>query len=532
MIMNKPIVVIQVLAFLLNFYDTGHSQTILIQGNQSGILDADTVMIAGNVTVPAGEQLKFKAGTMVLATGHFRLDVNGSISAIGEPGSPVVFSVADTAGFSNYATGRGGWDGFHFNGNDPLSDSSVFKYCRFEYGKAVGDSLGKMGGIFNIRDFGRISVSNCTFINNYAYHWGGAIFTESGDIRISCSTFQGNVCGQSAPPYGYGGAVCFRYSRPEIFGCEFTGNTSTGIGGAISLEYTDALVSNNRFLDNFSGLGGALGYLRSAPARIVEGNLFVNNSCLFFGGAIAFIKACPLVLHNTITDNHSSSYGGAVYCNDSAAPVVVNTIIHGNQAGEGAQLYIWDILSAPEFYHCNIQGGKEAFGGTGGIGFHSVYSNNIDTLPAFLNNGPHPYSLQSNSPCINKGMFDPGWMFYPDKDLSGNPRIDGMLPDIGAYEYQNDLGSDFHIVSADIKVSPNPFSDLLCIDLGKTYTEPVYLNIFDGRGIRVHSAMIDPGIQSYTWNCNIHNNGVLSKGIFIIKLISPDFQAARVVILK
>jgi predicted outer membrane repeat protein len=528
--MKKPLFVFHLLILLLNFNFPGHAQTIMIQGIQSGLLEADTVLIAGNVTVPAGEQLKFKAGSMVLATGHFRLDVNGSISAIGEPGSQVVFSVADTAGFSNHENGRGGWDGFHFNGNNPLEDSSVFQYCRFEYGKATGDSLGKMGGIFNIRDFGRISVSNCTFLNNYAYHWGGAIFAESGDIRISHSIFQGNVCGQEAPPYGYGGAVCFRHSRPDISYCEFTGNISTGIGGAISLEYTDAMVSKNRFRENYSGLGGAMGYLRSAPDRIVEGNLFVNNSCLFFGGAIAFIKACPLVLHNTITDNQSSSYGGAVYCNDSAVPVLINTIIHGNHAGEGAQLYIWDILSAPEFYHCNIQGGKEAFGGTGGIGYHSAYIYNIDSLPGFLNNGPHPYSLQSNSPCINKGMFDPGWINYPEKDLSGNPRISGMLPDIGAYEYQIDLGSDLQIVSADVKVSPNPFGDLLYIDLGKTYPVPVSLGIFDGRGILVHEAVIYPGAQSYRWNCSINNTIGNGRGVFILTLSLPDSQVAKVVL--
>jgi len=530
--MKKPSSVFQALIFLLTFNSAGLSQTILIQGPQSGMMEADTVLVGGNVTVPAGEQLIFKAGTRVVATGHFGFDVHGSISAIASADSPIIFSVADTSGFSNYENGRGGWDGLHFTGTDPYSDSSVFEYCRFEYGKAVGDSLEKMGGIFNIRNFGRISVSNCTFINNYAYHWGGAIFAESGDISISHCLFTENVCGQEAPPYGYGGAVCLRHSRPEISYCEFTGNTSTGIGGAISLEYTDAQVSKNKFYENFSGLGGALGYLRSAPGRIMEGNLFANNSCLFFGGAIAFIKANPLVLHNTFTENNSYSYGGAVYCNDSAAPVIINTIIQGNHAGEGAQIYIWDILSAPEFYHCNIQGGKEAFGGTGGIGFHSGYSNNIDTISEFLNSGPHPYSLSNSSPCINKGMFDPEWEYYPDKDLSENPRVSGILPDIGAYEYQTDLGSDLRIASADFRVIPNPFDDFLCIETGRIYPDPVSLRIFDGRGMLVHSAVIPAGGHLYRWNCNIDSNSRIAKGIFIIQLSSPYSQATRVVLRK
>ena len=485
------------------------AQTIEIQGDQTGILDADTVMLVGMVAVPVNENLTFLPGTRVIATGFYGFDVNGSISAQGMEGAPIIFSVSDTSGFYNPENGRGGWKGFRFTNTNSLSDSSLFSYCRFEYGKAYGDSLEKMGGVFNIRGFNRIRISDCEFINNRAYYWGGALFAESSNLMIRNCNFTGNLCGSPGPPYGYGGAVCIRYSVVDILGCSFTANSSTGIGGAVSFEYSDILLQSNVFRDNSSALGGALGYLRSTPARPVSNNLFTGNTSLFFGGAISCNRANPHFINNTITANSSVSYGGGFYCNDSAVPVLVNNIIYGNFAPSGEQVYIWDVYSAPEFYYCNVQGGPAAFGGTGGSGFSSPYLNNIDTLPGFSGLQPHPWSLAFDSPCMNAGNPDSAGLMLPDYDLAGNPRLIGNRIDIGSYENPSGVsvatcpGPEFTL-----NCYPNPFREQTTFNFRDNLNDPINIRITDISGKEVlHLRGIETGY--YVW----HNS---NPGVYLV----------------
>ncbi len=513
---------------LLSCSDAGYAiaQTIQIQGEQTGILEADTIMLAGNVTIPENGILTFLPGTRIIATGFFGFDVAGSILAQGIDGNPIIFTVSDTSGFYNPENGRGGWDGFNYINTGSISDSSVFSHCIFSFGKATGDSLEKMGGVFNIRQFNRIRISDCEFTNNQAYYWGGAVFADSGNILIRDCNFTGNSCGSPGPPYGYGGAICIRYSVVDILRCTFAQNSSTGIGGAVSLEYADVQLQSCIFKDNSSGLGGALGYLRSTPVRPVSGNLFTGNSSVFFGGAISFNKANPRFVNNTITGNYSDSYGGGVYCNDSAVPVLINNIIYGNHALSGEQVYIWDVNSAPEFYFCDVEGGPVAFGGTGGTGFISPYLNNIDTLPGFGGVQPHPYSLNDNSPCINTGNPDTTGLMLPVYDLAGNPRLTGSRIDIGAYESLvgvagvNSPPPDFSF-----KCYPNPFNEEIEFTFPKEIKHPFNILIIDSRGKEV---LYVHGIDSnkYVWRIG----SSLKRGMYHVVITSGKRSAVSSVV--
>jgi hypothetical protein len=180
-------------------------------------------------------------------------------------------------------------------------------------------------------------------------------------------------------------------------------------------------------------------------------------------------------------------------------PVLVNNIIYGNYALSGEQVYIWDVYSAPEFYYCNVQGGKEAFGGTGGSGFDSPYLNNIDTLPGFRGLQPHLWSLADDSPCINAGNPDTTGLMLPDFDLAGNPRITGSRIDIGTYE--NPAGvtevktPDLEL---DFKCYPNPFREAITIIYPEYLNNPVDILITDAMGKVV---LYVSGIESgqYIW---------------------------------
>lgn len=494
-----------------------------------GVLEADTIFITDNVIVPGNEVLTFLPGTTVVATGFFGFDVRGSIRALGTASQPVVFTVSDTTGFSDPRNGRGGWDGFNFTNVDSGSDSSLFSYCIFRYTKAIGDSLTGMGGAFNIRHFDRIKISDCEFNHNQAYFWGGAIFVDSGNIQIQDCSFTGNFCGSSMPLSGYGGAVCIRNSVVDVVGCKFTQNSSSGIGGGISMEYADVLLQSCIFTGNSSGLGGALGYLRSKPLRPVVGNLFTGNSAIHFGGAASFNRAHPLFINNTVSDNLSHSYGGGIYCNDSAAPVLINNIIYSNLAYVGAQVYIWDIYSAPEFHFCNIEGGQAAFGGTGGIGFVAPYLNNIDTLPGYNDFSPHPYSLTQDSPCINKGNPDTTGMMLPKYDLAGNPRVHAGRIDIGAYESDaGTFGVDQPNGELSFSCHPNPFDQEVVFTLPRDKKEAFNIQIVNARGQEVLALC---GIYSdkFTWTPGKeHKRGIY----YVVVTCGNDRAVSRIVSIR
>lgn len=223
----------------------------------------------------------------------------------------------------------------------------VFENICFKNAKTSGN-----GGAIN----GLCTVLNSSFINNYAYGEGGALygvncfnssFIENSAIHggaVSCSNvsdsmfsnnfahdagaalnslirnsyFTFNHCG------GSGGAVWFG----ESVNCVFR-NNSAGKGGAIC----DCLATNSTFISNSAGFGGAMqggdafncvfisnsvfynygGVLDGDGGAIFKGSafncVFINNSAFDDGGAIFKGSA----FNCSFINNQASGNGGAIY---------------------------------------------------------------------------------------------------------------------------------------------------------------------------------------------------------------------------
>ncbi|MBW6490941.1 MAG: T9SS type A sorting domain-containing protein [Lentimicrobium sp.] len=499
-----------------------YGQSVYISGQQNGTLQADTIYLSGDVIINASDSLIFLPGSKIISTGHFGFEVKGYLMAKGERNNPISFTIADTAGFANFQNERGGWQGFHFNEANTNTDSTLFEYCFISFTKALRDSVNKYGGAFNIRNQSKIRIQNCTFRNNYARLWGGAIFCESANVIIDSCLFENNFCGEITPPYGYGGAICFRYSNPKITNSIFHNNQSTGIGGAASFEFSDALVHNNLFTENRSGLGGALGYIRSQPINSVANNIFFRNSCDFFGGAVAFLRSNPHFIHNTLIENSSDSYGGGIYCNDSAAPVIINSIVYSNSAAVGQEVYIWDIYSAPVFYNSNIKGGKEAFGGTGGTGYSAEYINNIDTEPNLIQTPPYYCMLMEDSPCIDSGTLAFSGPAYPSCDFVGNPRVSGENPDMGAFEFKSNLGEDEILNYYCFLAYPNPFHNLVKIKSRQPMLSSVTIQILKMNGTLIREIKVPVGSDEFIWDGKDTAGAYVTSGIYIFRIKSNN----------
>jgi hypothetical protein len=504
----KKLVVLIITLILASMHPSILQATSLeVSGPVSGSWSVDTVFVTGDIKVESGESLTIGPGTLVLFTGHFKFTVLGSVVAAGTENGLIRFSISDTTGFADTLSATGSWHGFVYEHLSFATDSSVFEHCLFEYGKAFSaDTFGMYGGAFRIFDFGRIAFRNCTFSNNLAIRWGGAVYARNADISLTSCTFERNRCGLALFPWGYGGGICSVESEPVVVGCWFEGNSATGFGGGASFEYSDPELHHNVFYDNFGGLAGGFGFLRSTPARVVSNNLVYANSARFFGGGAACIRANTMFSNNTIVNNQSM-YGGGFYCNDSAVPVLYNTIIRGN-SGFGHEVYIWDVRSAPSFLYCNVEGDTTDFEGSGAHeGYAGVYENNMDEDALFRGTGDFPFALQPGSPCVDAGTPDTSGLQVPITDLEGLIRVYNGRIDIGAFEWNPGQGVlSWKQAQAYITAFPNPCSELTLIRVSGLTGSHCRINIYDLNGcilwhsgeLKVTGGQVELGILSET----------------------------------
>jgi len=446
-------------ALLIMFIPFISNASILqVSGEVSGSWDVDTVQVTDDILVPNNSFLTIDPGTKIFFDGHFVFKVAGQVLASGQENDPILFTVADTTGFHDIQTNEGAWNGFWFDHLSPNNDSTIFEHCNFEYGKAVGmDSTYWYGGAICIREFNRLRITNCTFSNNMAFKNGGAVYGKLANIKIEHCTFENNYAG-TQQYWGYGGGVCLEFGDAKIYRNYFIQNSSTGVGGGLSFEYANPKIESNIFVDNYSAIGGGFCTLRSEAGNYIVNNLVENNEALHFGGGVAFLESEVLFSNNTVANNYST-YGGGLYFNAEAMPTLKNCIVWGNVAlsGEGPQVYIWDVFSAPVFYYCDIQDGLEAFSGSGGTAFIGIYENNLDENPQFLESGNFPYGLSENSPCVNSGTPDTTGLMLPLMDLAGNSRFQNEQLDMGAYEFQGPVGFNFtKLNELSFQISPNP----------------------------------------------------------------------------
>lgn len=503
---------------------SARASSVVVTGDVSGTWSVDTVFVADHIQVPGGQTLTIAPGTYVQFQSYFRLNVLGNMVALGNLADSIVFTIRDTSNFYSQTSGRGGWSGIRFENTDAGSDSSLFAFCRFEYGKATEDSTNSYGGAFFIKNFGKIRISNCLFYHNYSYYSGGAIYLRFSDVKVEYCRFEDNYSGNTGTVYGYGGGLCSLNSSPVINRNEFYYNSSTGVGGAASFDHSDPEFSQNCMSYNFSALGGAIGILRSSPSHTLSNNLVTYNSSLFFGGGICCIRSFPVFSNLTISGN-SSSYGGGFYCNDSASPRTYNSIIYGN-TGFGSSVYIWDVFSAPSFYYCDIEGDSSGFQGSGGQqGYHGEYMDNIDAEPSYYGLGDFPFQLVAGSACINSGTPDPGFLSLPELDVAGAPRVWNSRIDMGCYEFNGTTGT-VPVASqpCSFDVYPNPFRDHFTIRLSEAAEKPFVLELFDCSGRILDTITIDKGHTHFVWNAAGQQ---LTPGNYLLRRKAPNRVVSR-----
>lgn len=205
------------------------------------------------------------------------------------------------------------------------------------------ESILKGGAIYINKERRNVNINNCTFENNSASSYGGAISVNKGSITISDSKFKHNYLEND---HGVGGAI-FAYGV-TIDNCDFIDNRAgkeRGSGGAISSPTVK--VNNSRFINNSAQFAGAIGdYFDGMNIidMVVTNSKFENNTAKIAGGAIRITNdgyGADLSIDNSsFTNNNGGDYAGG-------AIIAVNTSVkNSNFTGNKVYDYAGAISSS------------------------------------------------------------------------------------------------------------------------------------------------------------------------------------------
>jgi len=98
-----------ILILLLSTTNFGADSTIVEGGNVSGLWTAgdSPYLIFGNITIPVDSTLIIEPGVTVEFQGHYALEVQGRLLAVGTENDTINITVNDTTGFSDPDTSLG-----------------------------------------------------------------------------------------------------------------------------------------------------------------------------------------------------------------------------------------------------------------------------------------------------------------------------------------------------------------------------------------------------------------------------------------
>lgn len=268
------------------------------------------------------------------------------------------------------------------------------------------------------------------FANEPATGWDGFQLSIDGTSKFKyCNIRDSRTLGS------YQGGAMYIYANDVLIeNCTFMNNFTEGDGAAINVDGCNALIRNNVFRNNHSlKRGGAISLFNFSTPKIVN-NLFTNNNAGENGGGVVVLQnSSPQFYNNTFSQN-SAAHGGAFSCIHGASADIYNCILYDNTATHGGNevslVYSTYPPGEPNFYYCDIEGGKEAFEGT----YTGTYENNIDDVADFIGHGEYPFALLKASPCVNTGDPTTTTAEVGDTDLAGGPRFLHGQIDMGAYE--------------------------------------------------------------------------------------------------
>lgn len=213
-----------------------------------------------------------------------------------------------------------------FNQGNLIATNTVFTNSTALKVGGYGDSYG--GAIYCVDSSHNAYLTNCTFINNYA-GYGGAIYLNGGILEITDCVFINNTA------YEYGGAIACdntKNSNPRITIKKtkfIKDNSLNDAGGALYLKYATFTGEDLNISSCSATFGGALCLLKSYT-ELNKIYLF-NNTAKYDGGAVYSIYGNFTLTNSDIVKNHAKN-GGGLFIDNAVYGCVENNIFANNSA--------------------------------------------------------------------------------------------------------------------------------------------------------------------------------------------------------
>ena len=238
---------------------------------------------------------------------------------------------------------------------------------------------------------------------------------------------------------------CFVNSSALFVGCRIESNVAER-GGGIHCWDTEELAPSflGCTIRGNSGRRGGGVYSTSASPSYFN-CLVTGNSAQELGGAMYFEgSGDPVVVHGTISANRTRTLnGGGFHCaGDLVRPLVVNTILWGNNPASVCGELLAVTQEDPLF---------ETLGTFSFVRFTTVeIAGRPRLIPNFIVE-EGDYRLQATSPARDAGVAEIPGQQLPPRDIAGEERVCGPLPDAGAFEYPSgECAGDPNFKRADV----------------------------------------------------------------------------------
>jgi FlgD Ig-like domain len=356
-------VIMKKLIFLLLFSASFLLADVTIPaGNVSGIwTEAEApYFIDGEITIQLSDNLIIESGVDVIFNGYYKFIIHGKLLAEGTSADSILFTVADTTGFSNHQTTDGSWNGLRFMScNYNGQGNSKLKHCRIEYAKSALDwnapFAEKNGGGIYVNLSSNLEITNCEISNNIARYGGGIYIWNSSPI-LTGLTIKRNKALSDAGGIMINGENAFPTIGNSIISFNQAVNDGNGIficNSAVPI-ISSSEIFENTFIENY------------------------NDSSL--GGGIS-CKNADFHLENVMLFGNTARYGGGIYCYESS-PTLENVAIHNNfSIGSAGGVELNN--SNPTFKNVSIRENVTEYGNAGGM---SLINSHIDFDPNIRSN--------------------------------------------------------------------------------------------------------------------------------------------------
>ena len=362
------------------------------------------------------------------------------------------------------------------------------------------------GGALTFHSSGKLE--NCTFIENSASVYGGAVSTGFLHDYMEFGATNCHFIGNTAPK---GGAIQAKGLNIDIRDSTFKNNKAIEYGGAINIEAEDVTIKDSIFNSNIANIDGGAVYILGKNTRIQDSE-FISNEAVpdvkklddGLGGAIYVESSLAHIKGNTFRFNTARN-GSAIYFDESGDKL---TLEENELFQNQAWVYALPISAKDIYYGDNEKIKVTLFGGNNIADFDNLAVSNAIYNAAINTN----IRIDDENPV--SGATNSGVLYQDSREYNINVLLtvnheDGTLVynEMAPTNYLGEINVDLN----DLKpgryfVSARHYEDTYYKAITNTTTFMVYPKVDNEVKKSVSKDVINYE-DVVTWTITVKNNG-------------------------